>query len=146
MNMSADRAYKMTVLQIVKTGHWITDQVGLVLKEDGITEPQFNVLRILKGRQGRPVTVKEIQQDMIQRSSNVTRIVDKLIDKGLVSRKECPSNRRKMDVLITPKGEDFLKILNEKIEYFHELFHKKITEEEWGALDRIIKKLTDNVV
>jgi len=140
--MGLSETYLRATLQIIKTGHWITDQVGTVLKEDGITEPQFNVLRILKGRNGSPVTVQEIQKDMVQKSSNVTRIIDKLIEKELVSRKECPSNRRKMDVLITTKGEDFLKLLNIKVSKLHEPLQGNLTEEECVTIETIIKKLT----
>lgn len=133
--------YIRAVYQIIITGHWITDQVGKDLKEYGITEPQFNVLRILKGRKGNPITVHEIQEKMVQRSSNVTRIVDKLLDKGFVNRQECPTNRRKMDITITEKGSKQLDILNTKVEKFHDQFQGNLTDEESETLEILIKKL-----
>ena len=89
-----DNQYFQAIFQIIRTGHWITDQVSRELKEFGITEPQYNVLRILRGAKGEPLTVQRILKSMVQRSSNITRIVDKLLAKGYVNRQECPSNRR----------------------------------------------------
>ncbi len=99
-------------------GHWITNQVSIELKEFEISEPQYNVLKILTGKKGKPNTVQEIQHRMVQRTSNVTRIVDKLIDKGLVNRQECPSNRRKMDITMTGKGKKLLVQLDNKVHAF----------------------------
>lgn len=134
-------AYFMAIYEIIKTGHWITDSVSQELKEFDVTEPQFNVLRILKGRKGEPANVGEIQNEMIQRTSNVTRIVDKLIKKGLVLRQECPTNRRKMDITITKVGEIFLDKLNKKVQEFHLPMTKNLTKEEAETLTKLIKKL-----
>lgn len=133
--------YYRAIFQIIKTGHWITDQVSVELKEYNTTEPQFNVLRILKGRKGEPITVQEIQEKMIQRTSNVTRIIDKLLVKGFVERKECPSNRRKMDITLTEKGIEFLSILDRKIQAFHKPMIDNLTSEELKQLDDLIRKL-----
>ncbi|NME67386.1 MarR family winged helix-turn-helix transcriptional regulator [Flammeovirga aprica] len=135
------KKYFKAIHQIIVTGHWITDQVGKDLKEYGITEPQFNVLRILKGQKGAPITVQEIQERMVQRSSNVTRIVDKLLDKKLVNRQECPTNRRKMDITITDKGLEELEKLDAKVGDFHQQFQGNLSEEELETLATLIKKL-----
>lgn len=139
--MMHSKKYYKAIHQIIVTGHWITDQVGKDLKEFGMTEPQFNVLRILKGQKGNPITVHEIQEKMVQRSSNVTRIVDKLLDKGFVDRQECPTNRRKMDITITKEGMNHLEDLNQKVSQFHNQFHGNLTEEELETLEILIKKL-----
>ncbi len=136
-----NRNYLLATHQIIRTGHWITDQVTVELKEFGITEPQYNVLKILQAKKGDPITVHEIQKGMIQRSSNVTRIIDKLIDKGLVLRSECPSNRRKMDNSITDSGNQLLKKLDEKVLRFHQPMAKNITQDEAILLLKLIKKL-----
>ncbi|MDW3192971.1 MAG: MarR family transcriptional regulator [Cytophagales bacterium] len=136
--------YYNAIHQIIRTGHWITDQVSQELKEHDVTEPQFNVLRILKGRKGDPVTVVEIQEQMVQRTSNVTRIIDKLLVKGLVDRQECHSNRRKMDITITEEGRAFLAVLDEKVQTFHEPMKDNLTEKELEQLDHLIQKLKGN--
>ncbi|MEO9484873.1 MAG: MarR family transcriptional regulator [Ekhidna sp.] len=133
--------YFRAIFEIIKTGHWITDQVSVELKEFDISEPQYNVLRILRGRDNKPATVQEIQSQMIQRSSNVTRIIDKLLIKELVERKECPSNRRKMDITITKQGVDYLKILDQKLRSFHSSMINNLSSSELEQLGELIKKL-----
>ena len=141
-----NREYLMASHQIIKTGHWITDRVGIELKEFGITEPQYNVLRILKGRRRKPTTVQEILEGMVQRTSNVTRIVDKLLSKGLVSRQECPSNRRKMDITLTGNGEKLLVRLDKKVHEFHYPMAKNLTKEEARLLKELIIKLKGEII
>lgn len=135
------RQYFSTIHQIIKTGHWITDSVSSELKVFDISEPQYNVLRTLDSQKGTALTVEQIGKQMIQRSSNVTRIIDKLQGKGLVSRKECPTNRRKMDIHITEEGSAFLKKLDAKLADWHKPLMGKLTDEELLALSRLIRKL-----
>jgi len=131
----------MAIYQIIKTGHWITNRVGTELKDFEISEPQYNVLSILKGRNGKPITVQEILKGMVQRTSNVTRIVDKLIDKGLVNRQECSTNRRKMDITITSQGEELLVQLDKKVHKLHRPMEENLTSEEAKTLTKLIIKL-----
>ena len=133
--------YLKAVGDIIRTGHWITDQVNQELKDTGITEPQYNVMRILKAKNGQPVTVQEIQEGMVQRTSNVTRIIDKLISKDLVCRDICKVNRRKMDNTLTSTGNRLLLQLDKKVHSFHEPMAENLTNEEAKNLTRLIKKL-----
>ena len=93
---------------------------------------------ILSGVGGGPMAVREILSGMVQRSSNVTRIVDKLISKGYVQRCECPTNRRKMDVSMTPQGRAILKRLDQKVHEFHRPMIQKLSVEELKRLDTLI--------
>ncbi|MCI4666743.1 MAG: MarR family transcriptional regulator [Bacteroidia bacterium] len=140
--MENKRAYIQAIFEIIRTGHWFTDEVNKSLKEFGVTEPQFNVLRILRGAKGRPVSVGEILENMLQSSSNITRLVDKLIAKGYVKRTECPTNRRKMDITITEDGLNILEKLDEKVIAFHAPYVNKLTEKELNSLRNLIIKLT----
>lgn len=133
--------YYMAVHQIISAGHWITDEISRALKEFNVTEPQYNVLRTLKESKERPLTVQEIQERMVQRSSNVTRIIDKLITKGFVTRQECATNRRKMDINITPEGLEYLKKLDVKVKEFHIPLMERITEEDAQQIQQLVKKL-----
>lgn len=139
--MNINTNYLSAVYQVIKAGHWITDMVGQELKEYNITEPQFNVLRILQGCKGVPITVQDIQEKMVQRSSNVTRIIDKLIEKGFVDRIECPINRRKMDITITYKGSKMLVTLGKKVYQIHGPLAKNLSEDEAQTLTNLIIKL-----
>ncbi|MCF6308071.1 MAG: MarR family transcriptional regulator [Flavobacteriaceae bacterium] len=136
-----NKIYFNTLLELITTGHWLTDSVSRELKEYDIYEPQFNVLRILKGAKGTPISVNTILSRMIQKSSNVTRIIDKLVSKGLVERKLCPKDRRKMDIILTEKGEDLLIILNKKVEAFHNQMENNLNKKELENLQSLIIKL-----
>lgn len=138
-----NNTYYSAIFEIIKTGHWITDMVSQELKEYDISEPQFNVLRILRGQKGSPITVEVITELMVHRSSNVTRLIDKLLMRGLVSREECKTNRRKMDITITDEGMKFLKLLDKKVSKFHKPMMSKISEKDAQDLTRIIQKLKD---
>lgn len=133
--------YYEAIHQVIRTGHWITDQVSIELREFGITEPQYNVLRILRGQGSNPITVREIQERMIQRTSNVTRIIDKLLLKELVDRNSCIANRRKVDITITNKGLNFLSQLDKKVSEFHKPMQGNLTIEEQKMLTTLIIKL-----
>ncbi len=138
------KSYYQTVHQIIRTGHWITDQVSKELKEFEVSEPQYNVLRILKGAGKNPCSVQYISERMIQRSSNVTRILDKLIARNFVERRECKENRRKMDVTITQDGLNYLKKLDRRLESFHKPFSENLSEKESFALTALIQKMFSN--
>jgi len=136
--------YFRTIHRIITTGHRITDQANRSLKEHGITEPQYNVLRTLFEAKGRPLTVQEIQSKMVQRSSNVTRIIDKLLSKEFVSRQECPTNRRKMDICLTALGKKELKRFDKVINQLHQPMQNNLTDAEQRQLFHLLNKLTQD--
>jgi len=133
--------YFGSIHQIMILGHRITEEVTKRLKPFDLSEPQYNVLRILAEQEGNPITVFDIQQQMIQRSSNVTRIIDKLLKKGLVSRVVCQENRRKMDITITQKGIELLQTLAIEIKQIHEPRMALLSEEEALQLRDLLSKL-----
>ncbi|WP_459209284.1 MarR family winged helix-turn-helix transcriptional regulator [Aquimarina rhabdastrellae] len=141
-----DKAYFEAVIEIIRTGHSLTDAVSKQLKPFGIYEPQFNVLRILRGAKGKPLTVNQILERMIQRSSNITRIVDKLLSKELVERKPSSIDRRKMDIVISNKGLLLLEELDKAVEALHEPIQGNLTEEEAIQLKTLILKLKGDYI
>ncbi|QTY28255.1 MarR family winged helix-turn-helix transcriptional regulator [Flavobacterium sp. CS20] len=108
--------HKKALINIIYSANYIDEKINNVLKPFDISIQQFNVLRILKGQKGKPANLSTIQERMVTKMSNTTRLVDKLIDKKLVNRKVCPENRRKVEISITKKGEDFLNKLNASVE------------------------------
>lgn len=132
--------YFQTIHLLIMKGHWITEQVSKELKEFGSSEPQYNVLRILKQAQGEPITVQTIQSNKVQKSSNVTRIIDKLQVKGLVKRVECQTNRRKMDLTITPLGNEFLTKLDKKVRKMHKPLMEKLSESKLTQMYKLLNK------
>lgn len=97
-----------TVINLMYTTRLIEEALVEVLKPYEITIQQYNVLRILRGQKGAPANLSTIQERMIDRNSNTTRLVDKLIKKGLVKRQVCKANRRKVEIFITEEGTSLL--------------------------------------
>jgi DNA-binding MarR family transcriptional regulator len=96
------------LLNVVFTGNWLSHQQHELLKPFGLTMQQYNVLRILRGQKGKPMKVLAIIERMLDKTSNASRLVDKLLEKKLVIRKECSNDRRAVDILILPAGLDLL--------------------------------------
>ncbi|WP_310008282.1 MarR family transcriptional regulator [Flavobacterium granuli] len=128
------------VLNLMYTQNVITDSFNDIIKTYDISGEQYNVLRILRGQKGRPANMCIIQERMLARTSNTTRLVDKLLLKDLVTRNVCPENRRKIEVLITQKGLDLLTELDPKIKEYHDFFAKNLTEEELIQLNTLLEK------
>jgi DNA-binding MarR family transcriptional regulator len=97
-------------LSILVTAHLIDEKVASALKPFELSVQQFNVLRILRGQKGKPANLSTIQERMVSKMSNTTRLVDKLIAKDLAKRIICESNRRKVEISITENG---LRLLNQ---------------------------------
>ena len=100
--------YHRVVVNIMFTGNWMQKELSAQLRPFGISLQQHNVLSILRGQHPEPSTLGLIQERMLDRMSNATRLVDKLMEKGLVDRCQCAENRRKVDIVITPAGLDLL--------------------------------------
>jgi len=115
---------KKTVLNILYTQNTIADKFNELLKPFDISTEQFNVLRILRGQKGKPANMCVIQERMVAKTSNTTRLVDKLLLKNLVTREVCPDNRRKIEVQITQKGLDLLDQLDPKVIQHENSFSK----------------------
>ena len=104
-------SYNKAVVNLLYTHSYLVSFQTAVLKPMDLSPEQYNVLRILRGQQGKPATIAAIQDRMLNTMSNASRLVDKLQAKELVKRDECPENRRKVDVLITEKGLRLLEFL-----------------------------------
>lgn len=132
---------KKTVLNIMYTQNVLAEKFNEILKAYDLSPEQFNVLRILKGQNGKPTNMCVIQERMIAKTSNTTRLVDKLLLKELVTREICPGNRRKMEIAITEKGLELLDDLNPKVEHHECLLAQKLSAEELEQLNYLLDKL-----
>jgi DNA-binding MarR family transcriptional regulator len=132
--------HQKAAINILFTGSWLYNINAGYLKKFGITPEQFNVLRILRGSYPKPMMLAEITERMIDRSSNCTRLVEKLRQKELVSREICENNRRQVDISITDKGLQTLKKIDLKIPSWIETMNK-ISKAEVNELNRILDKL-----
>jgi DNA-binding MarR family transcriptional regulator len=105
--------YQKAYINLVYTAGWLQVRQAAAFKPFDLTLPQFNVLRILRGRHPEPATVALLIERMMDKTSNASRIVDRLEEKELVTRRVCPANRRAVDIRITEKGLRLLTQLDE---------------------------------
>ncbi len=131
---------KSVMLNIMFTQNILSDSFSEIMKPFDLSAEQFNVLRILRGQKGCPANMCVIQERMIAKTSNTTRLVDKLLLKELVTREVCPENRRKIEVQITPKGMKILEILDPKIIYLENKFAQNLTSQELQELNQLLEK------
>ena len=138
---TANDLYKRIIVNVVYSGNWVVTSMNEILKPFDITEPQFNVLRILLGQHGKSMNLYEIQSRMVQKMSNVSRLIDKLLEKGLVSRSECPANRRRVDIIITDKGHEMLAKVDPLFLSLSDKIAQNLTAQEAGQLATLLDKM-----
>src|ERR1041385_1497422 len=127
-------------VNILSTASWIHSGDVARLKKNSITPEQYNVLCILRGSSPNKLMLAEITNRMIDKSSNATRLVEKLRQKGLVKREVCEANRRQVDISITEKGLALMKLIDaEEQEWIDTL--KNISKSEASELNRLLDKL-----
>ncbi|MDP5199507.1 MarR family winged helix-turn-helix transcriptional regulator [Flavobacterium sp. DG2-3] len=135
---------KKVILNIMYTQNVVQDHFNELLKPYDLSGEQYNVLRILRGQKGKPANMCVIQERMLAKTSNTTRLVDKLLLKELVTRNVCPDNRRKIEVLITQKGLDVLKELDPKVDAHENTFAKNLKPDELVFLNQLLEKFRTN--
>ncbi len=131
---------KKVILSIMYTQNVIHDKFVELLKPYDLSGEQYNVLRILRGQKGNPANMCIIQERMLSKSSNTTRLIDKLLLKDFVTREVCPENRRKIEVLITQKGLNVLEELDPKVNEHEQLFAANLNPEELQLLNSLLEK------
>ncbi|MDO3641152.1 MarR family winged helix-turn-helix transcriptional regulator [Mucilaginibacter sp. L3T2-6] len=132
--------YQKAVINISYTYSWLNNQTRSLFEKQNITIQQFNILRILRGQYPNPATVNLLKERMVDKMSDASRIVDRLVQKGLVSRCTNTRDRRAVDIRISDEG---LKVLAKMDEEFKikDLLQNNLTEEEAGLLSDLLDKL-----
>jgi len=131
---------KLTI-NLLLTANWATETLHDALKPFEISLQQFNVLRILRGQQQKPANLSTINERMVTKMSNTTRLIDKLITKGFVHRTICPTNRRKVEIVITQKGLSMLKKIDPIVTKAEEKITSKLAIKELEQLNNLLNKL-----
>ncbi|NMM46834.1 MarR family winged helix-turn-helix transcriptional regulator [Marinigracilibium pacificum] len=132
--------YEKVFVNIIYTSNWFKSKLKDLFKPYDITQTQYNVLRILRGKYPEPCNPGYITSVMIEKMSDVTRLIDRLIDKKLVERKVCESNRRMVEVFITQEGLELLEKLEPIVESSR-MDLKVLTTEEADQLSTLLDKL-----
>jgi DNA-binding MarR family transcriptional regulator len=131
--------YQKSIINLVFTFNWMNERMNKFFAPFDITQQQFNILRILRGA-GSPLSTLQIRQRMLDKMSDTSRIVDRLVKKGMVKKTICREDRRLVDILLTDKGKKLLQsmdALNEEMDY---LF-KYLSEDEARQLNFLLDKI-----
>jgi DNA-binding MarR family transcriptional regulator len=134
--------HQKAAINILYTGSWLYNLNATFLKKFGITPEQFNVLRILRGSHPTTMMLSEVTQRMIDKSSNCTRLVEKLRQKNFVNREICEKNRRQVDISITEKGLQLLKKIDSEMPEWSKAI-EKLSKTEAKEMNRILDKLRE---
>ncbi len=132
--------YHKIVVNIIYSYSWVTGLVKERLSKQEVTLQQYNILRILRGQYPKPATINLLKERMLDKMSDASRIVERLVQKELVTRTINKTDRRAVDILITEKGLDVLKDLDPVITP-EDVLKKNITEEEAVQLNLLLDKL-----
>ncbi len=131
--------YQRAHINIIYTHNWLEERLKSIFDEYVITSQQFNILRILRGA-GEPISTLQIRQRMLDKMSDTSRIVDRLIKKGFVKKVTCKTDRRLVDVTITARGLQLLKKTDLYETRMDDLL-QALTEEEAKTLNRLLDKI-----
>ncbi len=132
---------KQIIISILETNCKVLEILGQALKPYEISLQQFNVLRILRGQKGVPANLSTVQERMVNRMSNTTRIIDKLIDKNFVQRNICEKNRRKIELFITDEGMSLLKVVDPVVDKAEKQITQALRSDEQENLFELLKKI-----
>ena len=132
--------YHKAVINVTYTYGWLSNAFRCQFERYNLTQQQFNILRILRGQYPKPATINLLKERMLDKMSDASRIVDRLVQKGLVSRCTNSRDRRAVDIRISEKGMDILTKLD--IEFkTKDVLKNNLTEEEAGQLSDLLDKL-----
>jgi DNA-binding MarR family transcriptional regulator len=132
--------FQKLYLNIIYTASWLNLKNTQRLKPFGVSPQQYNILRILRGQYPNSATVTLLTERMLDKNSNASRLVEKLKQKQLVDRCECPEDRRAVNVRITQKGLDLLAKLDITDENIQRDL-SEITGEEAAVVNAVLDKL-----
>lgn len=135
--------FQKASLNLMFTGEWLMARVDSLLKPYDISSQQYNVLRILRGQHGKPINLYAVQERMLNRMSNATRLVEKLRQKNLVTRELCEQNRRKVEIAITDKGMELLDKLDPLMQQLEESIFGNLSQEEAEKLSDTLDSLRE---
>jgi len=129
-----------TIIHLSLVENKVNEVITNALKPFDVSLQQFNVLRILRGQKGKPANLSTLNERMVTKMSNTTRLVDKLILKGFVERETCESNRRKVEITITQTGEKVLLSMDQAMNEAEESILHKFNGDDLTLLNTLLDK------
>jgi MarR family transcriptional regulator, 2-MHQ and catechol-resistance regulon repressor len=131
------------MVNLLFTYGWAIEKIKNFLAQEDITHQQYNILRILRGAHPKPLSTLQIRERMLDKMSDTSRIVDRLVLKELVEKRTCSKDKRLVDITINDKGQSLLKRLDEAAEEMDSVM-KNLSESEAEQLNRLLDKLRLN--
>jgi len=129
-------------INLIYTLSWMKDKTKCIFEAEDITSQQFNILRILRGSFPQPLSTLQIRERMLEKMSDTSRIVDRLIAKGLVKKIICKNDRRLVDVIITDKGKKLLERLDARQDEIDGVL-RNLSEKDANILSDLLDKIRE---
>ena len=133
--------FQKVTINLLFSSSWVLEKIRLVLEKAGITPQQYNILRIIKGSP-KPLSTLQIRERMIDKMSDTSRIVERLMRKGLVNKVVCPHDKRLVDITLTKEGDDLLQKMQNSNEEL-DVIATSLTVEEAKTLNMLLDKLRE---
>lgn len=130
--------YHKALINLIYTANWLQGKQQDFFKPFGITGQQYNILRILKGQHPNTISATEIKNRMLDRNSDVSRLLDRLTLKKLINKTTCPSDKRATDVSITEEGLELLAVIEKEEKRAGLLL--QLSDEEANQLSDLLDK------
>lgn len=134
-------SYQKATVNIIFSANWLTEQIKIFLDEANITLQQYNILRILRGSM-KPLSTLQIRERMLDKMSDTSRIVDRLVIKELVEKKISTADKRLVDINITNKGLELLNRLDQKNDQLDAIV-KNLSTDEVLMLNTLLDKMRE---
>ena len=129
-------------INLIYTLSWMRERTKAIFDAEDITAQQFNILRILRGSFPQPLSTLQIRERMLEKMSDTSRIVDRLITKGLVKKITCKNDRRLVDVIISDKGKKLLERLDTRQDEIDAVLGN-LSEKDANILSDLLDKIRD---
>lgn len=137
-----NNVHQKAAINLIYTLSWIKDRTKTIFDSEDITGQQFNILRILRGSFPEPLSTLQIRERMLEKMSDTSRIVDRLIAKGLVKKITCKKDRRLVDVIITDKGKKMLERLDSRQQEIDDVLGN-LSVKDANLLSDLLDKIRD---
>ena len=135
--------YQKAIINLIYTYNWMNEKMKKVFDKEDITAQQYNILRILRGA-GKPISTLQIRERMLDKMSDTSRIVDRLVLKGLAQKNTCKNDKRLVDVSISAKGKKLLEKIDQH-EKDMDAFFGNLSETEAKTLNKLLDKIRESV-
>ncbi len=139
-------AIQKSNINLLYTTSWINSEMHHAFKPLGISSQQFNIMRILKGQNGRPASLKLITNRMIDKMSNTSRLIDKLVAKGYVKRETAACDRRQLEITLTDKGSTHLEKASRDVDKISQKLFSHMDEKKLNTLSDILDELREKEI